>query len=102
MTDGAYFLDRNPRYFPYVLDYLRNGQLVLDSDISLKAIKYEASYFGLVNLEEELNKKICLEEGKCQRWIVESLSMLASRNKPYNEVLEAAQLIKPVKVCKEV
>ena len=67
MTDGAYFLDRNPRYFPYVLDYLRNGQLVLDSDISLKAIKYEASYLGLVNLEEELNKKIGLEEGKCQR-----------------------------------
>ena len=67
MTDGAYFLDRNPRYFPYVLDYLRNGQLVLDSDISLKAIKYEASYFGLVNLEEELNKKIGLKEGKCHR-----------------------------------
>ena len=80
MIDGAYFIDRDPKYFPYVLNYLRNGQLVIDSDISLEAIKYEASYFGLVNLEEELNKRICREEGKCQSWIVKSLTMLASRN----------------------
>ena len=65
MIDGAYFIDRNPRYFPYVLDYLRDGELVTDSNVSLEAIKNEARYFGLVNLEEELNKKI--ESGKCQR-----------------------------------
>ena len=67
MIDGAYFIDRNPKYFPYVLDYLRNRQLVIDSDISLEAMKYEASYFGLVNLEDELTKRFGLEEGKCQR-----------------------------------
>ena len=67
MIDGAYFIDRDPKYFPYVLNYLRNGQLVIDSDISLQAIKYEARYYGLVNLEEELNKRTGLEEGKCQR-----------------------------------
>ena len=67
MIDGAYFIDRNPKYFPYVLDYLRNGKLLINSDISLEAMKCEASYFGLVNLEEELNKRIGLEEGKCQR-----------------------------------
>ena len=51
-----------------MLNYLRIGELVIDSGISLKAMKYEASYFGLVNLEEELNKRIgLLEEGKCQR-----------------------------------
>ena len=66
MIDGAYFLDRNAKYFPYVLDYLRRGKLLIDDDISLEALKYEASYFGLVNLEEELNKRLGLE-GKCQR-----------------------------------
>ena len=64
MIDGAYFLDRNAKYFPYVLDYLRRGKLLIDDDISLEALKYEASYFGLVNLEKELNKRIGLEEGK--------------------------------------
>ena len=66
MIDGAYFLDRNAKYFPYVLDYLRRGKLLIDDDISLEGLKYEASYFGLVNLEEELNKRLGLE-GKCQR-----------------------------------
>ena len=62
MIDGAYFIDRNPRYFPYVLDYLRDGELVTDSNVSLKAIKNEARYFGLFNLEEELKERI--ESGK--------------------------------------
>ena len=66
MIDGAYFLDRNAKYFPYVLDYLRRGKLLIDDDISLEALKYEASYFGLVNLKEDLNKRLGLE-GKCQR-----------------------------------
>ena len=64
MVDGAYFIDRDPKYFPCVLNYLRNGQLVIDSDISLEAMRYEASYFGLVNLEKELNIRVGLEEGK--------------------------------------
>ena len=65
MIDGAYFIDRDPRYFPYVLNYLRDGQLVTDSNISLEALKNEARYFGLFNLEEELKERI--ESGKCKR-----------------------------------
>ena len=52
MIDGAYFIDRDPNYFRVVLNYLRCGQLVIDSEIPLEAIKCEASYFGLVSLEE--------------------------------------------------
>ena len=66
MIDGAYFLDSDPKYFRVVLNYLRRGKLLIDDDISLEALKYEASYFGLVNLEEELNKRLGLE-GECQR-----------------------------------
>ena len=66
MIDGANFLDSDPKYFRVVLNYLRCGKLLIDDDISLEELKYEASYFGLVNLEEELNKRLGLE-GKCQR-----------------------------------
>ena len=81
MIDGAYFIDRDPKYFPHVLNYLRNGQLVIDSDMSLEAMKYEASYFGLVNLEDELNKRIGLEEGKCKKGIVKSRKNQQSNNR---------------------
>ena len=66
MRDGAYFIDRDPKYFRVVLNYLRCGQLVIDSDIPPEAIKCEASYFGLVNLEEELKERIRLEEDKSE------------------------------------
>jgi len=66
MRDGAYFIDRDPNYFRVVLNYLRCGQLVCDSDIPLEALKLEASYFGLVNLEEELKERIRQEEEKSE------------------------------------
>jgi len=56
--DGAYFIDRDPTYFRIVLNYLRSGQLHVDSNIPLEAIKSEASYFGLVSLEKEIVEKI--------------------------------------------
>jgi len=56
--DGAYFIDRDPTYFRIVLNYLRSGQLHVDSNIPLEAIKSEASYFGLVSLEKEIIEKI--------------------------------------------
>ena len=87
MIDGAYFIDRDPKYFPCVLNYLRNGQLVIDSDISLQAIKYEARYFGLVNLEEELKERIGLEEDRGRLTCCTINKMLASRKT--NSVQEA-------------
>ena len=62
MRDGAYFIDRDPNYFRVVLNYLRCGQLVVDSNIPLEAVKCEASYFGLVNLEEEINERLRQED----------------------------------------
>ena len=63
IRDGAYFIDRDPSYFRIILNYLRCGQLVVDSNcLPLEAVKIEASYFGLVGLEEEVNQKISESE----------------------------------------
>jgi len=58
MRDGAYFLDRDPVHFRIVLNYLRSGQLILDKNAHLEAIKTEASFFGLTGLEECISEKI--------------------------------------------
>ena len=58
MRDGAYFLDRDPVNFRVVLNYLRSGQLILDKNAHLEAVKTEASFFGLADLEEFVSDKI--------------------------------------------
>ena len=50
MRDGAYFIDRDPNYFRVVLNYLRCGQLVCDSDIPLEALT-ERSHYTLILLD---------------------------------------------------
>jgi len=54
MKDGAYFLDRNPIHFSAVLDFLRSGHL--ERDCNVPALLKEASFFGLLGLEEALAK----------------------------------------------
>jgi len=62
LRDGAYFIDRDPKYFRIILNYLRSGQLILESSVPIEAIKTEASYFGLVGLEEIVNQKLAETE----------------------------------------
>ena len=33
-SNGAYLIDRSPKHFLPLLDYLRNGEIVLDKDIN--------------------------------------------------------------------
>jgi hypothetical protein len=56
--DGAVFLDRNPKIFEYVLDYLRNGcRVVFDiPDNLVKSVCAEAEYFGLIGLKRATKK----------------------------------------------
>jgi len=58
MRDDAFFLDRDPAYFRPVLNYLRTGQLTLDSGVDPTAVLYEARFFGLLELETLLNDHI--------------------------------------------
>ena len=51
--DGSLFLDRNPKHFGLILEYLRNGghaNLVYYSEEELDEIRLEAEYYGLTRL----------------------------------------------------
>jgi len=41
------FLDRDPKYFALILNYLRGGLLVCSSHLSFTQLELEADYFGL-------------------------------------------------------
>jgi len=58
LRDGAYFIDRDPEYFRVVLNYLRSGQVALESKQALDAVKIEAAFFGLAGLEDFISEKI--------------------------------------------
>ena len=58
LRDGAYFIDRDPEYFRVVLNYLRSGQVALESRQALDAVKIEAAFFGLAGLEDFISEKI--------------------------------------------
>ena len=46
--NGNFFLDRNPRAFEYILEFLRNARLPEDIvGCSIEQVEWEADYFGL-------------------------------------------------------
>jgi len=57
---GAFFIDRNGKYFEPILDFLRHGDLVVPTDLSLSLVLKEANFYsiditpGLVNVQEGL------------------------------------------------
>ncbi|XP_069140949.1 BTB/POZ domain-containing protein KCTD9-like [Argopecten irradians] len=55
---GAYLIDRSPRYFEPILNYLRHGQLVLDKNINPQGVLEEARFFGLTSLMDSLEEII--------------------------------------------
>ena len=58
-SKGKYFLDRDGVLFRYVLDYLRNGRLVLPENFhEKKRLKCEAEYFGLPNMVKDITENV--------------------------------------------
>jgi hypothetical protein len=50
-SSGAYFIDRDPKAFAVVLNYLRTGKVYQDrSGISLEQLEDEADFFGLLGM----------------------------------------------------
>jgi len=76
---GAFFIDRNGKYFEPILDFLRHGDLVVPHDLNLSLVLKEANFYsiditpGLVNIQEGLytssNWILFLERDSNHPWL---------------------------------
>lgn len=58
--NGAYFIDRCPKYFGIILNFLRGGVVEKGANVDLKFLRTEAEYFcieGLIKVIDEKTEK---------------------------------------------
>eukprot|EP00929_Paragymnodinium_shiwhaense_P122609 TRINITY_DN9549_c1_g2_i1.p1 TRINITY_DN9549_c1_g2~~TRINITY_DN9549_c1_g2_i1.p1 ORF type:complete len:363 (-),score=38.32 TRINITY_DN9549_c1_g2_i1:166-1254(-) len=57
--DGSLFIDRSPKHFPFVLEYLRNGRstpLQFESTLHMDELRLEAEFYGLTHLAAQCRR----------------------------------------------
>ena len=61
--DGSFFIDRDGTYFRFILNYLRNGELILPEGATfLKELEAEAKFYQLQGILDALKPKEPFEE----------------------------------------
>merc|ERR1712080_701635 len=56
--NGAFFIDRDPKYFNVVLNFLRTGKVEVDETIDPNFLLEEARYYGLYRMRNIITDKI--------------------------------------------
>ena len=55
--DGSFFIDRDGTYFRFILNYLRNGELILPHGATfLKELEAEATFYQIQGILDELSR----------------------------------------------
>ena len=59
--NGAILIDRSPKYFDKILNYLRMGEIQLDHDVNVEALIQEAKFYGIMSLVEKYEHNLLLK-----------------------------------------
>ena len=57
-------MDRDPRYFPPILNFLRHGKLIIDTNLSEEGVLEEAEFYNLGSLTDFIKEKIKARSSK--------------------------------------
>ncbi len=57
-SNGAFLIDRSPVYFEPILNYLRNGKVIIDKNVNPQGVLEEARFFGIMSLAEQVEHQI--------------------------------------------
>ena len=75
--DGSFFIDRDGTHFRFILNYLRDGELILPEGATfLKELRKEAEFYQIQGILDELNPPLLPQPTKLE----ESMILISLRN----------------------
>ena len=58
---GNYLIDRSPKYFEPLLNYLRYRKLIIDPGVNVQGVYEEAKYFGIESAIPDIEEMLRLQ-----------------------------------------